>query len=192
MSFYDDEEDLGIGDGAEDEDETEDEEEETPMGKLKRSALLHYLDEKFGGTGSPVWFLIGKDVEDMSVELNPQVETIRNILDEQSANDTGYEPSVSVDTYYADPSDGDFYEKIKAIAMGRLTGEDCITTILEVIVDKVSGPYDAWTEDVIVKPTSYGGATGGVRIPYQITFIGNRKPGTVTLTNRVPVFSAAT
>lgn len=184
--FYD-ETDPGIGDGAETE-----EEEEVPMGKLKRSALLHYLDEKFGGTGSPAWFLIGKDVEDMSVELNPQLETFRNILDEQGANDTGYEPSVSVDTYYADPSDGDWYDKIKDIAMNRKTGDDCKTTVLEVLIDKTTGPFDAWTEDVIIKPTSYGGAPGGVRIPYQITFVGNRTPGTVTISNRVPTFTAAT
>ena len=183
--------DPGIGDGTE-EDATEEEEEEAPMNKLKRSALLHYLDEKCGGTGSPVWFLIGKDVEDLSVELTPQIETIRNILDEQSTNDTGYEPSVNVETYYADPSDGDFYAFVKNVAMNRLTGDDCRTTILEVLIDKTTGPFDAWTEDVIIKPTSYGGAAGGVRIPYQITFAGNRKQGTVTMSGRVPTFTEAT
>lgn len=188
---YDDYDDLGIGDGAEDEEETENEE-ETPMGKLERSALLHYLDAKFGGTGSPSWFLIGKNVEDMSVELNPQLEPYRNILDEQGANDTGYEPQFDVDTYYADPSDGDFYDKIKAIAMERQTGDDCKTTVLEVLIDKTAGPFDAWTEEVIVKPQSYGGAPGGVRIPYQVTFTGNRVKGTVTIANRVPTFTAAT
>ena len=195
---------LGIGDGSPDEDdpdaadsvgdddEDDDEEEETTVSKLERSALLHYLDEKAGGTGSPAWFLIGKNVEDMSVELNPQMETFRNILDEQGANDTGYEPSFDVDTYFADPSDGDFYDWIKGIAMGRLTGDACKTTVLEVLIDKTTGPFDAWTEDVIVKPQSYGGAPGGVRIPYQVTFVGNRKPGTVTMSGRVPTFTAAT
>lgn len=184
-----DEYDLGIGDGTEEE---TDDEEETTMGKLKRSALLHYVDEKMGGTGSPSWYLIGKDVEDMSVELNPQTETFRNILDEQSANDNGYEPSMSVETYYADPSDGDFYTALKDIAMNRKTGDDCKTTVLEVLIDKTTGPFDAWKQDCIVKPTSYGGATGGVRIPYTVTFIGDRVAGTVTMSGRVPTFTAAT
>ena len=35
------------------------------MAKLKREALLHYIDASFGGTGSPQWFLIGKDIDDM-------------------------------------------------------------------------------------------------------------------------------
>ena len=193
MPEYDDYENTDeLGDAEDTEDETEDEEEETTMGKLKRSALLHYLDEKFGGTGSPVWYLIGKDVEDMSVELNPQLETFRNILDEQAANDQGYEPSVSVETYYADPSDGDFYDKLKAIAMDRETGDDCKTSVLEVLIDKTTGPFDAWKEDVIIKPQSYGGAQGGVRIPYQITFVGNRVKGTVTMSDRTPTFTQTT
>ena len=172
--------------------DNEDEEESEVMGKLERSALAHYLDEKFGGTGAPVWFLIGKHVQDMSVEMNADMETFKNILDEPNAIDNGYAPSVDVDTYYADPSDGDFYDMVKDITMNRKTGDDCKTTILEVLIDKTTGPFDAWTEDVIIKPQSYGGATGGVRIPYQITFVGNRTQGTVTITNKVPTFTAAT
>jgi len=186
-------EDLGIGDGDGDTNSNtnETEEEDTPMGKLKRSALLHYLDESMNGTTAS-WFLIGKDVEDMSVELNPQTEAFRNILDEQSVTDNGYEPSMSVETYFADPSDGDFYDVIKDIAMERKTGDDCKTSVLEVLIDKTTGPFDAWKQDCIIKPTSYGGAPGGVRIPYTVTFIGDRVAGTVTMSGKVPTFSAAT
>lgn len=158
------------------------------MKKLKRSALLHYLDSTFGGQ-TPAWFIIGKDVEDLSVELNPDTETVKNILDESTVNDNGYEPAFDVDTYFANPSDGEFYEKIKDIAMNRKTGDECKTKVLEILIDKTSGPYDAWIEDCIVKPQSYGGAQGGVRIPYNVTFCGNRQKGTVTIVNRVPTFT---
>ena len=97
-----------------------------------------------------------------------------------------------MNTYYANPSDGDFYTKLKDIAMNRLTGDACKTTILEVLVDKTTGSFDAWTEDVIIKPTSYGGPQGGVSIPYTITFAGNRVQGTVTIANKVPTFTPAT
>ena len=163
---------------------------EYKSGKLKRSHLLHFLDSTFGGSGSPNFFLIGKDVEDMSVELNPDTETKKNILDETSVNDNGYEPSMDVDTYYANPGDA-IYEQIKNIAMDRLTGDSCKTTILEVLVDKTTGPYDAWTEDAIIKPQSYGGPQGGVSIPYKVAFAGNRKKGTVTFSNGTPAFSVA-
>lgn len=158
------------------------------MKKLKRSALLHYLDSTFGGQ-TPAWFIIGKDVEDLSVELNPDTETVKNILDESTVNDNGYEPAFDVDTYFANPSDGEFYEKIKDIAMNRKTGDECKTKVLEILIDKTSGPYDAWIEDCIVKPQSYGGAQGGVRIPYNVTFSGNRQKGTVTIVDRVPTFT---
>ena len=162
--------------------------------KLKRSALIHYLDTGFDtstAATSAVWFLIGKDVEDMSVNLNPSITTKKNILDETSVDDEGYEPSFDVDTYYADPSDGAFYEKIKDIAMNRLTGDDCKTRVLEVLVDKTDGPFDAWVEDVIVKPQSYGGPQGGVNIPFNITFSGSRVKGTVTFSKGVPTFTEA-
>lgn len=159
--------------------------------KLKRGALAHFLDTNFSPDAEEMkWFLIGKDVEDLSVGLNPSTTPKKNILDETTIDDEGYEPSFDVDTYYADPSDGAFYEKIKDIAMNRLTGDACKTRILEVIIDKTEAPFDAWVEDVIVKPQSYGGAVGGVRIPYNVAFCGNRKKGTVTLVDKVPTFSA--
>ena len=157
-------------------------------GKLNRSHLLHYIDANFG-TGTASWYLIGKDVEDMSVELNAETETTKNILDETSVTDKGYEPSVSVDTYYATPTDGAIYTHLKDIMMNRKTDDACRTRILEVLIDQSEGPYDAWVEEVIVKPTSYGGAQGGVRIPYTVAFAGNRVKGTVTFTGKVPTFA---
>ena len=158
------------------------------MGKLKREALLHYIDASFGGTGSPQWFLIGKDIDDMSVDLGVDVETKKNILGETSVDDKGYEPKLSADPYYANPTDT-IYAKLKDIAMNRKTGSDCETKILEVLVDKETGPYDAWTEDVVVKPQSYGGGTEGVAIPFDVNFNGNRKQGTVTIADKVPTFT---
>lgn len=158
------------------------------MGKLKRSAHLFYIDTTFGGS-TPSWYLVGKDVEDMSIELNPEVETKKNILDETRVNDNGYEPSISVDTYYANPSDGDFYTKVKDIAMNRLTGDACRTKVLEVVVDKTTGPFDAWTEYAVIKPQSYGGPQGGISIPYNVHFDGERVQGIATIANKVPTFT---
>lgn len=158
------------------------------IGKLKRSYLLHFIDVSFGTGESPKWYLIGKDIDDMSVELSPDTSTVKNILDETSVNDNGYEPTLDAGTYYANTGDS-IYTKIKDIAMNRLTGDDCKTKILEVLIDKKTGPYDAWIEDCIVKPQSYGGAQGGVNIPFNVTFDGNRKQGTATISDKVPTFT---
>jgi hypothetical protein len=74
--------------------------------------------------------------------------------------------------------------------MNRKKGDSCRTLVLEVLVDKATGPFDAWVEEVIVKPNSYGGAQGGVRIPYKVSFAGNRVAGSVTITGGVPTFTA--
>lgn len=156
------------------------------MALLKRSALVHYLDATFTirdetDVWTPTWFKIGKHIDDMSVEMNPDTEKIKNIWDENEMKDNGYEPDMEADPYYANPSDS-IYEKLKDITMNRLTGDDCKTTILEVLIDNDDGSYDAWVEDVYVKPNSYGGPQGGVNIPYTTTFAGNRVQGTVRKT----------
>lgn len=161
-----------------------------PIGKLKRSHLLTYIDASFGGQ-SPSWFLIGKNIQDMSVELNPDTQVVKNILDETVTEDNGYEPSVSADTYYANTGDA-IYDKIKDIAMNRKTGDDCKTKILEVLIDTDGSSHSAWQEDCIVKPQSYGGSQGAVNIPFNVYFDGNRVTGTASLSNRVPTFTAAT
>lgn len=157
--------------------------------KLAREALMHYIDSSFG-TDTATWFLIGKDIDDMSVELNPDTETTKNILGETTVKDNGYEPSMSADPYYANPGDS-IYEKLVDIAMNRLKGDKCKTQILETIIkDTAETKHQAWVEDVIVKPQSYGGDTSGVSIPFDVLFAGNRKEGTVTIDSGVPTFTS--
>lgn len=157
--------------------------------KLTRGAFMTYLDASFGADETYEWYLVGKDIEEMSTELNPDVETVKNILDETSVNDKGYEPSLEADPFYANPEDP-LYPKLRDIAMGRLKGDDCKTTILELIVeDTKSSGHKSFIEDVYVKPTSIGGDTSGVSIPFTVYYAGNRKEGTVALSNKVPTFT---
>lgn len=159
--------------------------------KLERKALAHYLDASFGGT-SASWFLLGTDLEDLSVELNPDIESVKNILGETSVRDKGYEPSTKADPYYANPDDA-IYKKIRDIALERKIGDACKSKLLEVIIeDTEASSHLAYQEDVIIKPVSYGGNTDGVNIPFDMHFAGNRKKGTVTITDGTPVFTATT
>ena len=98
--------------------------------KLKRSAHRFFLNVK-GDT--PEWYWVGKDIDDMSVEMNGSFETKKNIMDESSVTDTGYNPSVSATPYFADPDDA-IYAFLEDIAMNRKSGDDCKAECLEVIV----------------------------------------------------------
>lgn len=157
--------------------------------KLTRGAHLFYIDTSFG-TGTTSWYLVGKDIEDMSVDLGADTETVKNILDETSVRHNGYEPTIDADPFYADPEDA-LYPKLKDIAMNRKKGGDCKTKYLEVIVeDTEATSHSAWQEDCYVVPQSVGGDTSGFQIPFQVLPAGNRQAGTATLANKVPTFTA--
>lgn len=159
--------------------------------KLTRGCYRTFLDANFN-SGEPEWWRLGKDMDEFSIELNPDVEVVKNIWDETSVQDNGYEPSADADPYYANPEDA-IYAKLSDIAMNRLKGDDCKTKILEVVVeDTKATTHRAWIEDVVIKPTSYGGDTSGFAIPFSINFDGNRKEGTVTIQNGKPVFAEDT
>ena len=125
------------------------------MGNLSREALAHYLDYSFKQTAaSATWEILGDDIDDMSVDLNPDTETKKNILGQTKTTDNGYEPSMDADTYYANP-DKKLYPKIRDIAMKRLKGADCKTLMLEVLVEDTSAEnHLAYVEEVMVKPQS--------------------------------------
>ena len=92
--------------------------------KLNREAMAHYLDAAFNtkiADASKAQFeILGDDIEELSVELNSDTETVKNILGQTRTKDNGYEPSIEADPYYADP-DKALYPKIRDIALGRLT-----------------------------------------------------------------------
>lgn len=159
------------------------------MAKLERKAYAFYLDASMKGTAD--WFLVGKDMEDFSVDLGVNIETKENILGETSVTDNGYEPSISAEPYYANPGDA-IYEPLRDIAMNRKKGAACETKYLEVIIeDPEDSSHKAWIEDCILKPTSYGGDTSGFQIPFDVYPNGNRKEGTVTIVDGKPTFSAS-
>lgn len=161
--------------------------------KLEREALRHYLDSSFKGEmKSAVWEALGDDIENMSVDLNPDIEQKTNILGKTKVTDKGYEPSMSADPYYADPSKK-IYPKIREIAMDRLKGDKCKTLMLEVIVEDTSAAkHLAYVQEVLVKPQSYGGDTEGVGFPFNVLEDGARTKGYVTsesLKTDSPVFT---
>ena len=172
------------------------------MGKLNREALAHYLDTKMNKTadkaseldgGSVDWEVIGDDIEEMSMEMNPDTEQTKNILGQTKTTDNGYEPSMEADPFYADPSKK-LYKPMRDIALERKKGDDCKTLLLEVIVENTDDEkHLAFVQEVIVKPNSYGGGTEGVNIPFTVSEDGKRVKGYVTkesLEAGKPVFAA--
>lgn len=149
---------------------------------MERKYLAHFIDASFGGN-STNYIRLGKDLEEYNEELNPDVETKKNILGEQSVTHSGYEVSSEVDPFYY-ATDGALEEKIMDIAMNRKTGDACKTTKVDVLL-KSDGTVDkAWKEDVRVIPNTVGGDTSGIQTPFSIYNEGNRVQGTFDLSTK--------
>lgn len=157
--------------------------------KAERKYLAHYLDAAFDTTyAAPNYVRLGKDLEEFSVELNPDVETSKNILGENSVKHSGYEASSDADPVYFEYDDA-LTEKMMEIAMLRKSGDECKTSYVEVLLkpgEAASAPtvVRAVREDVVVVPNSYGGDTSGVQVPFTVHYAGKRVEGTFDLTTK--------
>ena len=154
--------------------------------KAERKYLAHYIDAAFDTTYAAADYVrLGKDLEEFTVDLSPEVETVRNILGENSVRHNGYEASSEADPVYYDYDDA-LTEKIMEIAMLRKSGDDCRTSYVEVLLKPGEEGADptiirAVREDVLVVPTSYGGDVSGVQVPFTINYAGNRTEGNFDL-----------
>ena len=154
---------------------------------IERKYLAHYIDGAFSAA-APEYIRLGKDLEEYSIELNPDVESKQNILGESSVVVNGYEASSSVEPYYYEYDDS-LSEKIMDIAMNRTTGDGCKTTVVDVLLQPGAGdtaPTSVWAyrEDCLVVPDSVGGDTSGVQIPFTIHRAGNRVKGTFDISSK--------
>jgi len=169
------------------------------MAKLNREAYLCYLDtafkKKVADVSSSTFEVIGTDIEEMTFDLSPDTERIKNILGQTKTRDNGYEASMESDPFYADPESA-LYAKLKEIAFERKKGDDCKTLLLEVIVeDTEATTHAAYLREVMVKVNSIGGDTTGVNFPFTVSEDGAMVKGTVTAASVVagaPVFTATT
>lgn len=154
---------------------------------IERKYLAHYLDASFGGTANYV--RIGKNLEEYNEELNPDVDVTKNILGEQSVQHSGFEVQADVDPYYYEYDDT-LSEKIMKIANERIKDDNCKTTMVDVLL-KPGATSDAeptvvwaYREDVYIVPSSVGGDTSGIQVPFTVYKAGNRVKGTWDMTKK--------
>lgn len=127
--------------------------------------------------GSGGWEALGKDDDDLSKELNADTETKKNVLGETTFEHRGYEPEVSMDSYFMDPS-RIMYEHLLDIALQeKYSEEDLIGYFAEAFFTTVNEQSKTMTGYCYVRkawyvPQSVGGDTSGYQIPFTITPVG--------------------
>ncbi len=154
------------------------------MAKIKRHYLAHYVDADATQV-SPLYVKVGDLVEDLSIEMNANVETVKDITGNTTTSIDGYEPQASIEPYYAKTGDP-LFNRLQKIFDERQTLDDLLTHVLDVhLWEEVSaGVFIAYREDAIIEIVSLGGDTSGVQIPFNVHLIGNRTKGTFNVATK--------
>ena len=131
------------------------------------------------------WEAIGKDNDDLSKELNPDTEKSKNVLGEATFTHKGYEPEISVDPYFIDPS-RKMYKRISENARKEKFAEnDLVGYFAEAYFDTANPATGKMTGTCIVRkawyvPQSTGGDTSGYAVPVTITPFGPSEEKVIT------------
>ena len=137
---------------------------------IERKYLAHFIDASFGGTTAN-YVRLGSDLEELNEELSPNITTINNILGETRVRNTGYTTTTAVSPFFAEYDDA-LTEKIWDIVNKRLTGDECRTTAVDVLlrppVTEGGTPtvVHAYKRDVYISVDTSGGNTDGVQVPF--------------------------
>lgn len=155
--------------------------------KIKRKFMAHFIDSALPDAGKAVYVRLGTDLEEFNVEMNANVETKNNILNETSVSLDSYQPQASADPFYAVVGDP-LFERLQGIVDERQTLDDLKTTVVEVHLWKedsvATGSFEAYQEEVIIEVSSYGGDTTGYQIPFNVHHTGKRVKGKFVLATK--------
>ena len=163
----------------------------TKTGKILRGCRAFWLS--FNDTD---WTCLGKDTDDLSIELNPDTEQVKNVQGEVTFVNNGYTPSLSNDSYIARYEDA-IYEPLQTIANTLATDDEqtSATLIVATLTDEVKESATktltgkGFKVPVKVVVDSEGASTSGYGIPFTISEDGGRIQGTVSVSNKVPTFT---
>lgn len=142
------------------------------------------------------WTCLGKDTDDLSIELNPDTEQVKNVQGEVSFVNNGYTPSMSNDSYIARREDA-IYPRLQTIVDTLATDDErtsatmMVATLTEEVKESTTKTLTGkgYTVPVKVVCDSDGGGTAGYAIPFTVSEDGGRTQGTVSVSNKAPTFT---
>lgn len=160
------------------------------MPKILRGCRAMWLSKGDAST------LIGKDMDDLSIDTNPDTEQTKNVLGETTFSHNGYTPSLSVE--YTARSEDEIYPVLQKIANELSVSDDDITmdlivaTLTEEVKESdtktLTGSGFKVSARIVVN--NDGGGTSGYAISFTAYESGNRIQGTVSVANREVTFTA--
>lgn len=157
--------------------------------KATRKLLMTYVD--VSETETPEWELVGRGVEDSSIELNPNTETVTDILGITETSVTKWEPNQSFDP---NTVKGGSKLNFKLHKIWQDKTPELLSKFKVLIVYAYVGEAPTFDAEVqkncTINITSLGGSAY-VDMPIEIQFSNDSEKGTVNIENGVPTFTAA-
>lgn len=160
----------------------------TGTGKIPRNAFMLFADVSDAGSQTPEWELIGEGIEELTQEMNPNVETVKDVTGNTTTTLDSYEPQISVSPMKA-KKESKLFAILYDIVRYEKKLSDVERNFLCVnIFDDEGTPeapaYAAWQQRAIIAVQSYGGDTSGLDIPFNIHWTGKKTHGTFNPTTK--------
>lgn len=134
---------------------------------------------------SPTWVPFGEDNDEITRELNNEIEAKKNVLGKTNIDHTSGPQTTEIDPIAIRGNDV-LSSILYQIFKYGLTGDKATLQCMEVtIADKqTDGSYGAFTEDAIVDLSSWGGDTTKLNGPISLNWKGNKVHGTFNTTTK--------
>lgn len=157
--------------------------------KAARKLLMTFVNV---GTGSEYdWELVGRGVEESSIELNPNTETVTDICGITDTSVTKWEPNQS---FEPNTVKGGSKLNFKLHKIWQDKTPELLSKFDVLIVYAYIGESTAFEAEVqhncTINVTSIGGSAY-VDMPIEISYSNDIAKGTATITNGTPTFTEA-
>lgn len=134
---------------------------------------------------SPEWVPFGEDNDELTRELNNEVESKKNVLGETSIKHSKGAQTTEIDPVVVRGNDvlsTILYNMFKYDLVGDKATLQCMEVTL---ADKqTDGSYGAFTESAVVDLKSWGGDTSNLQSPITLNWKGNKEHGTFNPTTK--------
>jgi len=144
-------------------------------GKIKRKFMAHYIEVP----GSTVVAVrLGSGIEEMNVELAPNVVKKNDITGVTDVYVDSYDVTQGVTPYFAVVGDP-LFDWLQRIVEDRKTLDELNTNAIDVKLweEPTNGKYHALREKCVVAVQSFGGNIEGYQIPFTINRTGEIEKG---------------
>lgn len=145
-------------------------------GKIKRKDVMHFAN--VGTKSEPEWEQVGDGIEELTREMNNNVEAKTDITGNTSVTVSKGNQVSSVSPFKA-KKESKLFQKLYQIYTDDLELSDVEMEFLEVSVfDEISeGLYSAIKQNAAIDLKSFGGPTTGLEMPFDINYMGEKEKG---------------